>query len=104
MFPKVDKEEEVLQRVLPPLSNNMGSPLVASKRQAGGQHYKDFVIQPMEYCHKNKLGPMESNVIKYVSRHKLKGKAKDLKKAIHMLELLLEFEYNEKYNFEEEIG
>lgn len=75
----------------------------ASERQAGGAHYKDFPIQPAEYCQKNKLGFMESNVIKYVSRHDRKGKAKDIKKAIHMLELLLEFEYGEQYTQGEEI-
>lgn len=75
----------------------------ASERQAGGQHYKDFPIQPAEYCQKNKLGFMESNVVKYVSRHDRKGKAKDIKKAIHMLELLLEFEYGEQYKQGEEV-
>ena len=75
----------------------------ASERQAGGAHYKDFPIQPAEYCQKNKLGFMESNVVKYVSRHDRKGKAKDIKKAIHMLELLLEFEYGEQYKQGEEV-
>jgi len=75
----------------------------ASERQAGGAHYKDFPIQPAEYCQKNKLGFMESNVIKYVSRHDRKGKSKDIKKAIHMLELLLEFEYGEQYTQGEEV-
>jgi hypothetical protein len=62
--------------------------------QIGGSHYKDFPIQPYEYCHKNKLGMLESNVIKYVSRHKTKNKEQDIRKAIHTLELLLEIEYN----------
>lgn len=73
-------------------------------RQAGGAHYKDLAIQPIEYCHRNHLGPMESNVVKYVTRHGAKGKAGDLKKAIHMLEMLLKEEYDESYDFKESIS
>ena len=65
----------------------------ALDRQAGGAHYKDFAIQPIEYCQKNGLGYAESNVIKYVSRHGAKGKHKDIDKAIHMLQVLRELAY-----------
>ena len=65
----------------------------ALERQAGGSHYKDMAIQPVEFCQKNKLNMIESNVIKYVSRHRVKGGREDIEKAIHMLELLLELEY-----------
>jgi len=61
--------------------------------QHGGNHYKNMVIQPIEYCYKNKIGCIESSVIKYVSRHHSKGGAEDIKKAIHCLELLLKLEY-----------
>ena len=61
--------------------------------QVGGGHYKDLVIQPIEYCQKNQLNYCESNVIKYVTRHKHKNGKEDIKKAIHNLELLLEMEY-----------
>jgi len=63
--------------------------------QRGGSHYKNMAIQPVEYCHKNKLGTIESSVIKYVSRHQNKNGAEDIKKAIHCLELLLQLEYSE---------
>jgi hypothetical protein len=72
-------------------------------RQAGGEHYKNLAIQPIEYCQRNKLGAMESNVVKYVTRHGNKGKAKDIKKAIHMLEMLLKEEYDELYDFVENV-
>jgi hypothetical protein len=36
---------------------------------------------------------MEGNVIKYVTRHADKGGAEDLRKAIHYLEMLLEWRY-----------
>lgn len=61
--------------------------------QVGGNHYKDLAIQPVVYCQKNHLGYCESNVVKYVSRHKQKNGLEDLKKAMHYLELLIELEY-----------
>jgi len=62
--------------------------------QVGGTHYQ-FPIQPIDYIVKNDLGYREGNVIKYVTRHKLKGSGKeDLTKAIHYLEMIIE-EYNE---------
>lgn len=67
----------------------------ALDKQAGGQHYKHLPIQPIEYCQKNGLGYCESNVVKYVTRHKDKNGKEDIEKAIHMLELLLELEYND---------
>lgn len=64
--------------------------------QVGGDHYKNLAIQPIEYCQKNNLGACESFVIKYVTRHKSKNGVQDIKKAIHMLELLVELEYGDK--------
>ena len=60
--------------------------------QVGGQHYKKFKIQPVEYVHANNLGYFEGSVIKYVSRWRDKGGIDDLKKAIHFIELLIELE------------
>lgn len=68
--------------------------LSAFDRQEGGNHYLEFAIQPAVFCQVNKIGFMESNVIKYVCRHKHKNGIKDIKKAIHYLEMLLETEYN----------
>jgi len=70
----------------------------AKKTQIGGNHYSKLAIQPFDYCHKNHLEGAESAVIAYVTRHRDKGKAMDLKKAIHTLELLLDAEYGEKYD------
>ena len=64
----------------------------AVERQEGGFHYQ-LPIQPIEYIYKNKLGYMEGNVIKYVTRHESKNGAEDLRKAIHYLEMLLEWRY-----------
>lgn len=65
----------------------------ALSTQEGGDHYKNMNIQPIEFCQKNQLNFCESNVIKYVCRHKNKNGAQDIKKAIHNLRLLLEMEY-----------
>lgn len=63
--------------------------------QIGGQHYKDLAIQPAEYCQRNRLAHLESSVVKYVTRHRVKGKRQDIEKAIHCLQLLLEIDYKE---------
>lgn len=64
----------------------------AMDKQVAGSHYTSMVIQPVEYCHKNGLGFCESAAVKYVSRWRAKGGIEDLKKAIHMIELLIEME------------
>jgi hypothetical protein len=67
--------------------------MTALQKQIGGDHYKNGAIQPIVYILNNNLGFCEGNVIKYVTRHKTKGGADDILKAIHYLELLLEMEY-----------
>ena len=63
-------------------------------KQVGGNHYKDCGIQPVEYIHANKLDYFECNVVKYITRHRTKGQGKkDIEKAIHYAQLILELEY-----------
>lgn len=76
------------------MKTTIKNPANALNKQEGGNHYKNFAIQPVEFCQKNNLGYIESSVIKYVCRHWEKNGAQDIKKAIHFLELLLELEYN----------
>jgi len=66
-----------------------------SDDQVGGRHYKDMAIQPAEFCQKNKLNFCESAAIKYICRHGSKNGKEDIKKAIHFLELLREWDYGE---------
>lgn len=68
---------------------------MALESQIGGNHYKDLAIQPAEYCQKNGLRYMESNAIKYITRHRSKNGKQDIEKAIHSLQLLLEIEYSD---------
>ena len=63
--------------------------LSLASKQVGGSHYQ-LPIEPIDYIVKNKLGYREGCVIKYVTRHRAKGGAEDIKKAIHYLEFLLE--------------
>jgi hypothetical protein len=67
----------------------------ALDKQEGGNHYKEFRIQPARFIHANGIGYMEGNVIKYVCRHRSKNGREDLEKAIHYLEMLIDLEYPE---------
>ena len=60
--------------------------------QVGGGHYKDMVIQPVEFIHKNRIGFIEGCAIKYLCRWRNKNGVEDLKKARHFLDLLIEME------------
>ena len=63
-------------------------------KQIGGKHYRNMKIQPAEFVNENKLLFAEGNAIKYICRHQSKGKADDIKKAIHYLEMILERDYS----------
>ena len=69
--------------------------VTASETQVAGNHYSKLKIQPMEYCLQNDLNYGQSNAIKYITRYKDKNGIEDLKKAIHCIELLIEFEEKE---------
>ena len=64
----------------------------ALETQVGGSHYKDMMIQPVEYIHANDIPFIEGCVIKYVTRWRSKGGLSDLEKARHFLDLLVELE------------
>jgi hypothetical protein len=82
------EEEEVMQQML----NKGANGTSALDVQVAGNHYKDLAIQPVEYIHANGIGYFEGNVIKYVSRWRAKNGIKDLEKAKHYIELLIELE------------
>jgi len=64
-------------------------------KQIDGDHYKGMKIQPAQFINENQLLFAEGNAIKYICRHKLKGKKEDILKAIHYLEMVIERDYNE---------
>lgn len=64
----------------------------AFDNQVDGDHYTKLAIQPFAYSMANRLDPLQHTVVKYVTRFRDKGGVKDLRKAIHTLELLIEYE------------
>tara|TARA_R100001143_G_C3263086_1_gene88665 strand:- start:272 stop:559 length:288 start_codon:yes stop_codon:yes gene_type:complete len=68
----------------------------ALETQVGGDHYKDCSIQPVEYIFKNGLDYFEGNVVKYITRHRKKNEGKkDIEKAIHYAQLILDLYYKD---------
>ena len=61
------------------------------EKQVGGNHYKRFKIQPIEFIILNNLNFLEGNIVKYVCRHRFKDGLRDLEKAKHYIEMLIEF-------------
>lgn len=60
--------------------------------QVGGDHYKKYKIQPVEYIHANSILFIEGNIIKYITRWRDKNGVKDLEKAKHFIDLLIDLE------------
>lgn len=72
----------------------MNKPL-ASETQVGGTHYKDKAVQPWTAMEswmtpEEFEGFLRGNVIKYIARYRDKDGIKDVLKARHYLEKLLE--------------
>ena len=71
------------------------------KRQVGGDHYEKCGIMPTTYIRANNLDFFEGNIVKYVTRHKDKNGAEDIKKVIHYAEMILEDVYGIKRTIED---
>ena len=63
-------------------------------KQIGGTHYQKFKIQPSKFVVENELLFPEGCAIKYICRHRFKGKKEDLLKAIHFIEMIIERDYS----------
>lgn len=61
----------------------------ANSRQVGGNHYST-PIQHWDFVIANEMPYMDAQIFKYVFRHRRKGGMKDLEKAMHFLEKLME--------------
>ena len=66
------------------------------KKQIGGNHYRKYKLQPSQFVTENKLLYPEGCVIKYVIRHQDKGGKQDLEKAKHMIDMIIERDYEEE--------
>ena len=64
-------------------------------KQIGGSHYQKYKIEPSKFVIENELLYPEGCAIKYIIRHRDKGKKQDILKAIHFLEMILERDYKE---------
>jgi len=64
------------------------------KYQVGGDHYAKMKIQPARFINENNLQFAEGNAIKYICRHKSKGKKQDIEKAIQYLNMIIERDYS----------
>lgn len=49
-------------------------------------------IQPAQFIHANGIGWLEGTAIEYLSRWRKKGGVRDLEKARHAIEILIELE------------
>ena len=83
----IRKQERIMEKDKVSLSNN------AWDKQVGGEHYKQYAIQPAKFALANGLDYAQSNAIKYIVRHKDKNGVQDLDKAIHYIELLKQHYY-----------
>ena len=68
----------------------------ANKKQVGGNHYIKLKIQPMDYSEDNGLSPAQHTAIKYVTRFKDKDGKKDLLKARHLIDWMINKYYPEE--------
>ena len=66
------------------------------KKQIGGNHYRKYKMQPSQFVTENKLLYPEGCVIKYVVRHQDKGGKQDLEKAKHMIDMIIERDYEDE--------
>lgn len=64
----------------------------AFSEQIGGSHYKDMPFQPIKLISMLDLDFFQGNVVKYVSRYKLKDGVRDLEKAKHYCRMAMEME------------
>lgn len=70
--------------------NGPDTTISANNKQVDGSHYKDKAIQPWDFIVANNMGFLEGAIIKYVSRYQEKNGVRDLEKAKHFLEKLIE--------------
>lgn len=65
----------------------------ANDFQIGGEHYKQFTIQPWDAVADWNLDYFAGSAVAYLARYQYKGaRIKDLEKAAHYIQKLLELE------------
>lgn len=69
------------------------APINPLDEQVGGDHYKKYSIQPVEFTVLNGIGFLEGCVVKRMARHQDKNGVQDLIKAKHEIDLLAKLKY-----------
>lgn len=69
-------------------------PTGALSHQVGNSDYKSLAVQPAELLIKNKVLWAEGEAIQHILRHRTRDGRKDLEKARHYIDMLLELEYS----------
>lgn len=66
----------------------------ALETQIGGDHYKKWTIQPIEFITKNKLSFLQGCIVKRIVRYNQNGGKglQDLEKIKHEIDLIIELE------------
>lgn len=62
----------------------------ATDVQIGGSYYKDMAMQPIELITALRCSFIQGCIIKYISRHRAKNGAQDIKKCIHYAQLAIQ--------------
>lgn len=87
-FPKLWEylEQEEAKMIL------MGTPGTAFDRQVGGDHYKQYAIQPYEFFYRNGIPHHKAAIIRRILRfdHPTGKGMEDLDKIIHEIQLIKE--------------
>ena len=65
-------------------------------------HYKKCSIEPVEYIHANGLDFNEGSIVKYISRHRNKNGAEDIRKIKDYCDIILELDYGIKRTIEDD--
>lgn len=92
--PMVKRDDQIRNKELEKQVAESTKPTMdAWQKQVGGEHYKQYAIQPAKFALANGLDYAQSNAIKYIVRHKDKNGVQDLDKAIHYIELLKQHHY-----------
>lgn len=68
----------------------------AFDKQEGGDHYRNMKSQPFGFVRDNNIGHAEGEAIYRLLRWRDKGGIADLKKVIHTVELIIEYEEKRK--------
>ena len=70
--------------------------------QIGGNHYQQFMIQPVEFAHVNCLSFIAGNIVKYICRWEVRNQIQDLDKIIHYATILKEYAEKEEGQLKEQ--